>query len=68
MSAKPVLYYIMPSPPCRAVLLTAAAIGIDLKLEEVNLLEAEHLKPEFVKVSTFMAINFFFLLHLDLNE
>ncbi|TMW46165.1 hypothetical protein DOY81_008755 [Sarcophaga bullata] len=42
---KPVLYYTPRSPPCRAVLLTAAALGT------MNLKEADHLTPEFLKLS-----------------
>lgn len=50
MSAKPILYYHILSPPARAVLLTAAAMGIDLELKEVNLIDKENLSPEFIKV------------------
>lgn len=50
MSSKPVLYYLVLSPPARAVSLTAAALGVDLEIKEVNLLESDHLKPEFLKV------------------
>lgn len=32
MSNKPILYYAPRSPPCRAVQLTAAALGIELDL------------------------------------
>lgn len=45
------LYYLRLSPPARAVALTAAALGIELELIEVNLLAGEHYKPEFLKVS-----------------
>lgn len=48
--SKPVLYYTILSPPVRAVLLTAAAIGLELELREVNLLDKEHLTPEYLKV------------------
>lgn len=51
MSKKPVLYYVLLSPPCRSVLLTAAALGVELELKEIDLLGLEHLKPEFVEVS-----------------
>lgn len=36
MSSKPVLYYTPRSPPCRAVLLTAAALGVELDLRLVD--------------------------------
>lgn len=48
--SKPVLHYHIVSPPARAVLLTATALGIDLELKEVNLFAKEQLKPEFLKV------------------
>ncbi|XP_043601571.1 glutathione S-transferase 1-1-like [Bombus pyrosoma] len=45
------LYYTPMSSPCRAVLLTAEAIGITLNLIEINLFEGEHLKPEFEQLN-----------------
>uniref|UniRef100_A0A0K8VWZ4 Glutathione S-transferase 1 n=2 Tax=Bactrocera latifrons TaxID=174628 RepID=A0A0K8VWZ4_BACLA len=51
MSSKPVLYYTLRSPPCRAVLLTAAAIGLELELRLTNLKERDHLTPEFLKLN-----------------
>ncbi|CAH0546307.1 unnamed protein product [Brassicogethes aeneus] len=47
----PKLYLIPPSPPARAVQLCARAIDLDLELQTVNLLEQEHLKPEFLKIN-----------------
>lgn len=44
------LYQLTGSPPCRAVLLTAAALEVDLNLKKVDLATGEHLKPEFIKV------------------
>ncbi|XP_023297286.1 glutathione S-transferase 1 [Lucilia cuprina] len=49
--SKPVLYYTPRSPPCRAVLLTAAALGVDLDLRPMNLKEGDHLTPEFLKLN-----------------
>ena len=43
-------YYMPGSGPCRSVLATAKALGIELNLKFLNLREGEHLKPEFVKV------------------
>jgi hypothetical protein len=43
-------YYIPGSAPCRAVLLAAKAVGVDLNLKLTDLMAGEHLKPEFVKV------------------
>ncbi|KYN34226.1 Glutathione S-transferase 1-1 [Trachymyrmex septentrionalis] len=45
------LYQLTGSPPCRAVLLTAAAVGVDLNVKNVNLSAGEHLKPEFIKMN-----------------
>ncbi|XP_064542642.1 glutathione S-transferase 1 [Drosophila montana] len=45
---KPVLYYAPRSPPCRAVLLTAAALGLELDLRTVNVKAGEHMTPEFL--------------------
>ncbi|KOC60417.1 Glutathione S-transferase 1-1 [Habropoda laboriosa] len=41
------LYYTPLSSPCRAVLLTAEAIGLSLNLKEIDLFSGEHLKPEY---------------------
>jgi len=51
MANNPVLYYIDLSPPSRSVLLTAAAIGVELELKVVDLLAGEHLTPEFLKMN-----------------
>lgn len=48
----PVLYYIPPSPPCRAVLMLGRMLEIDFDLKPVNVNEGEHLKPDFVQVLT----------------
>lgn len=50
MSSKPILYYHILSPPSRAVLMTAAELGIELELKVINLLEFEHKSEEFIKV------------------
>ncbi|XP_044270059.1 uncharacterized protein LOC123014840 [Tribolium madens] len=47
----PTLYMVYPSPPVRAVLITAKAIGLELELKELNLTEGDHLKPEFLKIN-----------------
>ncbi|XP_055849627.1 glutathione S-transferase D1-like [Episyrphus balteatus] len=44
-------YYLPGSAPCRSVLMTAKAVGVDLNLKELNLMAGEHLKPEFVKIN-----------------
>ncbi|XP_042870759.1 glutathione S-transferase 1-like [Penaeus japonicus] len=45
------LYYLDLSPPCRAVMLTARAVGVDLNLKVVNIMAGDHRKPEFLKVN-----------------
>ncbi|XP_045580992.1 glutathione S-transferase 1-1 [Procambarus clarkii] len=45
------LYYTAASPPCRAVLLTARALGLSLTLKEVDVMAGHHLKPEFVAIN-----------------
>lgn len=50
MATKIVLFYRPLSPPSRAVLLTAKAIGVNLELKNINVLKGEHLTPEFRKV------------------
>ncbi|KAH8320739.1 hypothetical protein KR067_008166 [Drosophila pandora] len=45
------LYGIDGSPPCRSVFLTLNALGLDFEYKIVNLLEKEHLKPEFLKIN-----------------
>lgn len=50
MASKIILFYRPLSPPSRAVLLTAKAIGINLDLKDINVLKGEQLTPEFRKV------------------
>lgn len=38
------------SPPCRAVLITAEALGVPVQIKDVNIGQKEHLSPEFLKV------------------
>ncbi|XP_013101406.1 glutathione S-transferase 2 [Stomoxys calcitrans] len=45
------LYYLSDSPPCRAVLLTAKALGIELNKIPLDFEAEEHLKPEFVQIN-----------------
>ncbi|XP_061400690.1 glutathione S-transferase 4-like [Musca vetustissima] len=44
-------YYLPLSAPCRSVLMTAKALGIELNKKTLNLFEGEHLKPEFLKIN-----------------
>lgn len=45
------LYYKPGSAPCRAVLMTAKAVGVDLNLKRVELMNGEHLTPEYLKIN-----------------
>lgn len=44
-------YYLPGSAPCRAVLLTAQCVGIELNKKLLDLRAGEHLKPEFLKIN-----------------
>ncbi|XP_023309103.2 glutathione S-transferase 1-1-like [Lucilia cuprina] len=44
-------YYMPPSAPCRAVEMTAKAVGVKLNKKIINLPAGEHLKPEFLKIN-----------------
>ncbi|XP_061392579.1 LOW QUALITY PROTEIN: glutathione S-transferase 2-like [Musca vetustissima] len=44
-------YYLPLSAPCRSVIMTAKALGIELNKKLLNLFEGEHLKPEFLKIN-----------------
>lgn len=48
------LYQAPASPPCRAVRLAAAAVGVDLNLKLINFKDGEHLQPEYLKVNNFL--------------
>ncbi|KAG8191128.1 hypothetical protein JTE90_010051 [Oedothorax gibbosus] len=45
------LYMSLPSPPSRAVLMTAQHIGLDVNKTIVDLANGEHLKPEYAKIN-----------------
>ncbi|KAJ6647487.1 Glutathione S-transferase 1, isoform C [Pseudolycoriella hygida] len=44
-------YYLPGSAPCRAVLMAAKAVGVELNLKLVDLMSGEQLKPEFLKIN-----------------
>jgi len=44
-------YYRPGSAPCRSVLMTAKAVGVNLNLKVLDLKNGEHLKPEFLKIN-----------------
>jgi len=45
------LYFMSLSPPCRAVIMVAKQLNIDLNLKTLNLRNGEHLTPEFLKIN-----------------
>ncbi|XP_050323470.1 glutathione S-transferase D7 isoform X1 [Bactrocera neohumeralis] len=45
------LYYLPPSPPCRAVLLLGKMLGIDFDLKLINVLAGDQLKPDFLQLN-----------------
>ncbi|KAH8247717.1 hypothetical protein KR038_008914, partial [Drosophila bunnanda] len=44
-------YYHPCSAPCRSVMMTAKALGVDLNLKLLKVMDGEQLKPEFVKLN-----------------
>nr|CCQ19301.1 GST-delta [Macrobrachium rosenbergii] len=44
-------YYMDLSAPCRSVMLTAKAVGLDLNMKMLNLMAGEQMKPEFVAIN-----------------
>uniref|UniRef100_A0A1L8EGZ4 Putative glutathione s-transferase 1-like protein n=1 Tax=Haematobia irritans TaxID=7368 RepID=A0A1L8EGZ4_HAEIR len=51
MSPKPILYYTPGSPPCCSVMLTAAALSIELELKSLSTKNGDHLTEEFIKMN-----------------
>lgn len=48
---KPVLYSTVASPPCRAVLVAAHALGVNLEIKMVNLMNRDNFTEEFLKMN-----------------
>ncbi|CAL4156963.1 unnamed protein product, partial [Meganyctiphanes norvegica] len=44
-------YYIPLSPPCRAVMLTAKALGVEMNLKFLNVMAGDQMKPEFLAIN-----------------
>ncbi|XP_023170120.2 glutathione S-transferase 1-1-like [Drosophila hydei] len=44
-------YYMPGSAPCRSVIMTAKALGVELNKIILNVLEEDQLKPEFLKIN-----------------
>nr|AHC08058.1 delta glutathione S-transferase [Locusta migratoria] len=45
------LYHAEASPPCRTVRMVARTLGLELQLVDVDLLQNEHLKPQFLQMN-----------------
>ena len=43
-------YYMPGSSPCRAVLLCAKSLGVEMNLKLTNLMAGEHMTPDYLKV------------------
>lgn len=50
MSGRPILYFVKRSPPCRAVLLAAQAVGVELELKLTETRTGDNRTPAFLKV------------------
>lgn len=59
----PVLHYLPPSAPCRAVLLLGRMLNVEFDLRVVNILEGEQLTPEYIAVGLRFVIHFPFKLN-----
>ncbi|CAK1579464.1 unnamed protein product [Parnassius mnemosyne] len=45
------LYYLPPSPPCRAVMMTARVLNLELDLVLTDIMNGEHKTPEFLEMN-----------------
>ncbi|CAG2114719.1 unnamed protein product, partial [Medioppia subpectinata] len=45
------LYFLSLSPPCRAVLMTAKHLNIDVNIKNVDFSKSEHMSPEYLKLN-----------------
>nr|WBT60790.1 glutathione S-transferase [Zeugodacus cucurbitae] len=45
------LYYTIESTPCRAVIMAAKTIGVELNRRKLHLRQGEHLTPEYLKIN-----------------
>uniref|UniRef100_A0A0N7ZPQ5 Glutathione S-transferase 1-1 n=1 Tax=Daphnia magna TaxID=35525 RepID=A0A0N7ZPQ5_9CRUS len=45
------LYHMEASAPCRAVVMTAKMIGVELNIKMTNLMAGDHMKPEFLAIN-----------------
>ena len=52
-----VLYQYPGSAPCRAVLMTAEHLGLEMVTRHVDLMDWEQMKPEFLAVSELLILS-----------
>ncbi|XP_077286218.1 glutathione S-transferase 1-like [Arctopsyche grandis] len=45
------LYYLTPSAPCRAAMMTARIVGVELNLKVCNIMEGDHMKEDYGKMN-----------------
>ena len=46
-----ILYQANWSSPCRAVMITAKTLGLDITLKDLELMTGDHLKPEYLEIN-----------------
>ena len=52
MPSEPIkFYYLAPSPPCRAVMMAARALDLELDLIPTNIMDGDHKTPEYLKMN-----------------
>lgn len=56
MSSNLTLYYASGSPPCRAVYILAKNLGLEFKVQNVNMMVGEHHSEEFTKLNPLQKI------------
>lgn len=44
-------YYLSASAPCRSVLMTAKTLGVELNKKHLNIMQGDHLQPEYLKIN-----------------
>ena len=44
-------YYNLASAPCRGPMMVAKALGIELNLKKINLLQGEQMTPQFLAIN-----------------
>ena len=64
---RPIIYVAYVSPACRAVLLAAAALGVEVEVREIDLQKHEQLTLEFVKVGLYFTLLYFTSINIHIR-